>query len=92
MEYPHFSSIVEALKGVERPGTYATGGAWQMPLPGLSLNTAPDVMLGLPLSDGQMKDIIHLSTQAHLVGRRRPLLIPQFVVPGSCLPVLYQEC
>ena len=52
---PYFSSIVESLKSVKRPGSYATGGEFPMPMPAISLNSAPDVILGLPLSESQVR-------------------------------------
>ena len=34
---PYFSSIVESLKSVKRPESYATGGEFSMPTPAISL-------------------------------------------------------
>ena len=51
---PYFSSIVESLKSVKRPGSYATGGVFPMPVPSISLNGTPDVILGLPLAESQV--------------------------------------
>ena len=68
MEYPYFSSIVGALKKVKRPGFYATGGLCPngitLPLPAISINSVPDICLGLPLGDAQAKVIVDSSTQA----------------------------
>lgn len=61
MDHLYFSSIVETLKSVERPGSYATGGVFSMPLPSLSIN---GVILGLPLCDEQAKAVIDSATQA----------------------------
>lgn len=64
MEHSYFSSIAKSLKSVERPGCYASGGTCSMPLPSLTLNSAPDDILGLPLADSHVKSIIESSTQA----------------------------
>ena len=64
MEHSYYDNIVATLKSVVRPGFYATGGQCSLPLPSLSINTAPEVILGLPLSDGQAKAIIDCATQA----------------------------
>lgn len=64
MDHLYFSSIVETLKSVERPGLYATGGLFSMPLPSLSINSLPGVILGLPLGDEQAKAIVDSATRA----------------------------
>ncbi len=64
MEYPYFSSIAKSLKSVKRPGFYATGGLCNMPLPSLSLASAPDDILGMPINNSQAQLIIASSTQA----------------------------
>ena len=61
---PYYSAIVDTLKSVERPGLYATGGECPMPLPSLSINSTPEVILGLPLSKSQVKAIIDAATRA----------------------------
>ena len=53
-DLPYFNSIVESLKSVKRPGCYATGGEFSMPMPSISLSNAPDVILGLPLAECQV--------------------------------------
>ena len=64
MEY--YQSIAGLLKSESKrpPGSYASGGVCSMPLPSLVINSAPDVIIGLPLADSQAKSIIDLSTQA----------------------------
>ena len=64
MDCPYYSSIANSLKSVKRPGFFAAGGLCQLPLPSLSLSSAPDDILGLPLSDCQANLIIASSTQA----------------------------
>jgi hypothetical protein len=64
MDYPYYSSIANSLKSVKRPGYFAAGGLCQLPLPSLSLSSAPDDILGLPLCDCQAKLIIASSTRA----------------------------
>lgn len=64
MEYPYFSTITNTLKSVKRPGGYATGGVRSMPLPSLSMSSEPNVILGLPLGNSQVKSFIGLSTRA----------------------------
>lgn len=64
MEHSYYNSIVSTLKSVVRPGFYATGGVCSLPLPSLSLNTAPESIIGLPLADSQAKAIINSATQA----------------------------
>ena len=59
-----FNSIANTLKKVKRPGFYVTGGVCSMPLPSLSINSLPGVILGLPLADSHAKSIIESSTQA----------------------------
>ncbi len=61
MDSPYFSTIVDTLQSVERPGSYAVGGFCQMPLPSLSIN---DAIVGIPLTESQIKSIVDLSTQA----------------------------
>ena len=51
---PYFSSIVETLKSVKRPGCYATGGVFPMPMPSISLDSAPDDIFGLPFAECQV--------------------------------------
>ena len=62
----YYSAIVDTLESVESPGYYATGGEYPLPLPSLSLNAAPDVILGLPLSESQAKLIIDDAARAPL--------------------------
>ena len=64
MDYPYFSSIVDALKSVERPGDYAAGGRYAMSLPSLSINSVSDDILGLPLAKCHANLIVTLATQA----------------------------
>ncbi len=64
MDRPHFGAIVNSLKSVKRPGHYATGELYPMALPSLSINSAPDDIIGLPLCKDQAKLIIDSSTQA----------------------------
>lgn len=64
MDYSYFNNIVTALDSVTRPGFYATGGVCSMPLPSLSINNAPAVILGLPLSEGQAKAIVTNASRA----------------------------
>ncbi len=64
MDREYFSSIVDSLKSVKRPGFFATGGVHLMSLPSISLNITPDNILGLPLGSCQEKLIIASSTQA----------------------------
>ena len=59
----YFDSIASTLKTVKRPGYYVTGGVCSMPLPSLSINSLPDIILGLPLADSHAKSIIESSTQ-----------------------------
>ena len=59
-----FNTIVTALKKVKRPGFYATGGIWPMPLPSVSVSCIQDGFLGLPLCDAQAKVIVDSCTLA----------------------------
>ena len=56
--------IVDSLKSVKRPGFFAIGGLHLMSLPSISLNVAPETILGLPLGRHQEKLIIASSTPA----------------------------
>lgn len=64
MDHSYFKSIADALKSVQKPHFYATGGMYPMSLPSLTINGAPDDLLGLPLSKDQAKVIIESSAQA----------------------------
>jgi hypothetical protein len=63
MDYPYYSSIANSLKSVKRPGYFAAGGLCQLPLPSLSLSSAPDDILGLPLCDCYVKEKVQIWTQ-----------------------------
>lgn len=64
MDESYFSSIVDTLKSVKKPGHFASGGEISLPLPALSLKSTPDVILGLPLSESQVETIIASASQA----------------------------
>ena len=60
--YPYIRSLVEHLNSV-RPGSFANGGAFQLPLPALKINGVEGVV-GLPASDAQAKAIMAVCSQA----------------------------
>ena len=64
MEKPYYQSIVDALKLVKRPRTYAAGGEIVMPLPAIKLAGKPNTIVGLPLSEAQAKHLIELASRA----------------------------
>ena len=64
MEKPYYRSLVDALKSVDRPGSYAGGGKISMPLPGISLTSQLDCVLGLPLCDCHVKKLIEVASRA----------------------------
>ena len=64
MEKPYYQSIVDTLKSVKRPGLYAAGGEFIMPLPAIKLFGEPDIVLGLPLCEAQAKQLIELASRA----------------------------
>ena len=61
--YPYIRSIVQTLNSVTRPGSFANGGAFQLPLPALKI-TGVDGVVRLPVSDAQAKAIIAVCSQA----------------------------
>ena len=61
--YPYIRSIVKSLNSVTRPGSFANGGAFQLPLPALKINGVEGVV-GLPASDAQAKAIMAVCSQA----------------------------
>jgi len=64
MEKPYYQSLMQALKSVDRPGSYATGGKISMPLPGISLKNQPDSIIGLPLCECHVKKLIEVASRA----------------------------
>ena len=60
----YYRSIVDTLKSVKRPGTYAAGGEVALPLPAISLTAEPNTILGLPLGEAQAKRLIQLASRA----------------------------
>lgn len=63
MEKPYYQSLMQALKSVDRPGSYATGGKISMPLPGISLKNQPDSIIGLPLCECHVKKLIEVASR-----------------------------
>ena len=63
--YPYIRSIVKTLNSVARPGSFANGGTFQLPLPlpALKINGV-DGLVGLPASDAQAKAIISVCSRA----------------------------
>ena len=61
--YPYIRSIVNTLNSVTRPGSFANGGTFQLPLPALKINGV-DGVVRLPASDAQAKAIIAVCSQA----------------------------
>ena len=61
--YPYIRSIVHTLNSVTRPGSFANGGAFQLPLPALKINGV-DGVVGIPANDAQAKAIIAVCSQA----------------------------
>jgi len=64
MEKPYYKSLVKSLKSVDRPGKYAGGGKISMPLPGISLTSQPDSVLGLPLCECHVKKLVEVASRA----------------------------
>ena len=61
--YPYIRSIVHTLNSVARLGSFANGGAFQLPLPALKINGV-DGFVGLPANIAQAKAIISVCSQA----------------------------
>jgi len=61
---PYYESIISTLQSVERPGNYVSGGMISMSLPALSLNGQNNTILGLPLCDCHIKNIIENASRA----------------------------
>ena len=61
--YPYIRSLVNTLNSVTRPGSFANGGMFQLPLPALKINGV-DGVVRFPASDAQAKAIIAVCLQA----------------------------
>ena len=61
--YPYIRSIVDTLNSVTIPGSFASGGPFQFPLPALKINGV-EGYVGLPVGKLQAKAIIAACTQA----------------------------
>ena len=62
--YSYIRSIVKTLNSVTRPGSFANGGTFLLPLPGLKIPSGVEGFVGLPASDAQAKAIITVCSQA----------------------------
>jgi hypothetical protein len=83
MELSYFKAIVDSLDSVKKSGLYATGGKCSLPLPSLLINSAPDIILGLPLGKFQAKLIIDSCTVATSVRHTWQLCPTEFSIRNS---------
>ena len=61
--HPYIRSIVKTLNSLDRPGSFASGGQFQFPLPALKINGV-EGYVGLPVCEFQAKAIMSVCTQA----------------------------
>ena len=64
MEKSYYQTIVDTLKSVKKPGSYAVGGEAAMPLPAIFLTGKPNTILSLPLNEAQIGYLIKLARRA----------------------------
>ncbi|XP_065882896.1 uncharacterized protein [Dysidea avara] len=76
MTKPYYQFIIDALQSVERDGSYVSGGIISMPLPALSLTTQRDLILGLPLCNVHIKNIMMKACRAPSANRGQMIVNP----------------
>ena len=74
MTKPYYQSIIDALQSVERDGSYVSGGIISMPA--LSLTTQHDLILGLPLCNVHIKNIMMKASRAPSTNRGQMIVNP----------------